>query len=187
MARRQKERLRPLLGAERAELERVARAGSGRADRVARAKVLLAVADGASFTNAAKAAGRQAGDAVAQLVAGFNREGLAALTPRHGGGAPKRYGASEQERILREFARAPEREQDGTATWSLTTVQRALGRAPDGLPRVSTKTILHVLWEAGYTWQASRTWCQTGVARRRRKDGTVVTTVDSEATPKNRP
>ena len=41
MSRRQKESLRPLTADERAELEHVGRAGSERADRVARAKALL--------------------------------------------------------------------------------------------------------------------------------------------------
>ncbi len=49
---------------------------------------------------------------------------------------------------MREFRRTPDREHDGTATWSLTTLQRAL-RAPDGLPAVSTKTILTTLWGPG--------------------------------------
>jgi hypothetical protein len=58
----QKEPLRPLTAAERAELERTVRAGSERADRAARAKALLAVADGARFTDAARVAGRRAGE-----------------------------------------------------------------------------------------------------------------------------
>lgn len=186
MAHKQKEPLRPLAVAERVALEAVARTGSERADRVARARALLAVADGATFMGAAQAAGRRSGDAVSQLVARFNREGLAAVAPRHGGGVTKRYGTPEQERILREFRRTPDRERDGTATWSLTTLQRALRAAPDGLPSVSTKTILHALWEAGYTWQRRRTWCHTGTAQRRRKDGSVVTRIDPDATPKKR-
>jgi hypothetical protein len=97
-----------------------------------------------------------------------------------------RYGLQERERILREVRRRPDREEDRTATWSLSTLQRALRRAPDGLPRVSTATILHVLWEAGYGWQADRTWCHTGTAKRRRKDGTVVDVVDPDAAPKKR-
>jgi transposase len=184
MARGQKEPLRAVTAAERAELERVARMGSDRADRVARARALLAAADGSRFTEAARAAGRRSGDAVGRLVARFNREGLAAVDPRHGGGPRPRYGAVERERILREFRRAPDRERDGTATWSLTTLRRALRRAPDGLPTVSTATILGVLWEAGYRWQRDRTWCHTGQARRRRRDGTVVTVTDPQAAPK---
>lgn len=186
MARRQKHPLRSLTPEERAELERIVRTRSDRADRLARAKQLLAVADGARFTDAARCAGRRSGDAVALLVQRFNTHGLGALEPRHGGGPPVQYGATERDRILREFRRPPDRQQDGTATWSLTTLQRALRRAPDGLPGVSTFTILTVLWEAGYTWQRERTWCPTGTARRQRRDGTVVETTDPHATPKKR-
>ena len=183
MAHPVKEPLRPLSAAERMELHRIARASSERADRVAHAKALLAVADGRPFTAAAQAAGRQSGDAVAQLVVRFNHDGLGALDRRHGGGPPVTYGPPERQRILQEFRRPPARERDGTATWSLTTLQRALQQAPDGLPAVSTATILSTLWEAGYTWQQSRTWCQTGTVRRKRKTG-VVTVTDPDATPK---
>ncbi|HEY3109925.1 MAG TPA: helix-turn-helix domain-containing protein [Chloroflexota bacterium] len=184
MAHPPKEPLRVLTAAERRELERVGRSGSERADRAARAKVLVAVADGARFTDAARAAGRRSGDGVAQLVARFNRGGLAALDTRHAGGPAVVYGPAERERILREFGRTPDRAADGTATWSLTTLQRALRRAPDGLPTVSTWTILAVLWDAGYAWQRSRTWCHTGVSVQRRKDGSVVRRVDPDAAPK---
>lgn len=183
MPRAQNEPLRPLSSEELTTLTTMARAGSERADRVARAKALLAAAEGASFAAAARQAGRRSGPGVGRLVARFNRTGLAALDSRHGGGSPIQYGTTERERILREFRRPPDREQDGTATWSLTTLQRALQRAPDGLPKVSTWTILQTLWEAGYTWQRSRTWCPTGSARRKRKGGTVTVT-DADATPK---
>jgi transposase len=186
MARPQNDPLRPLTTAEREILVRTSRAGSERADRVARAKALLAVAEGASYTGAAIAAGRRSGDGVAHLVARFNRMGIGALDARHGGGPPVRYGAAERDRILREFQRPPDREQDGTATWSLTTLRRALRRAPDGLPGVSTWTILTTLHEAGYTFQRDRTWCHTGTATRRRKDGTRVAITDPETTPKKR-
>ena len=61
MAQRRRIRLRPITAAERAVVERVARAGSASADRVARAKALLAVADGATFVGAARAVGRRSG------------------------------------------------------------------------------------------------------------------------------
>ena len=178
-----KDPLRPLTATERTTLEHLARATSERADRVTRAKLLLAVADGASFTAAAQRVGRRHRNAVAELVSRFNREGLAAVTPRYGGGPPRQYGPAERARILAEFPRAPDRAQDGTATWSLTTLQRALHRAPDGRPGVRTATIVAALWEAGYTWQQNRTWCHTGSARRRRRDGTVVEVHDPHATP----
>ena len=142
MGQRQKEPLRPLTADERAELGRVARASTEPAGRVARAKAMLAAADGARFTTAARAAGRRSGDAVAQLVARFNRLGLAALEAGHGGGPPVRYGPSERGRILRDFRRRPDRAEDGTATWSLTTLRRALRRGPDPLPTISTASHL---------------------------------------------
>lgn len=184
MSRRKVDPLRPLSTEERTTLERVARAQAERADRVARARALLAVADGATYTAAAAVAGRRSGDGVAQLVARFNRCGLAALDRRYGGGPPVQYGAAERERILTEFRRSPDRAQDGTATWSLTTLQRALRQAPDGLPTVSTFTIFQTLHAAGYTVQANRSWCQTGTAQRKRKNGTVKTVTDPLATPK---
>jgi transposase len=183
MARPQKAPLRSLTLRERTTLEQAARSGAERADRVARAKALLAVAGGATFTEAARTAGRRSGDAVAKLVARFNAAGLAALTPRHGGAPPTQYGPAEAERILREARRPPDRALDGTATWSLTTLQKALRAAPDGLPQVSTFTILRVLHDAGFTWQADRTWCETGVVQRKRKSG-VVEVIDPDAVAK---
>ncbi len=183
MSRCQKEPLRPLTTEERMELTRWSRARAEPAAIVARAKAVLAVADGQSFTTAARIAGRCSGDAVAHLVARFNDRGLAAIEPQHGGGQPKRYGVSEQERILHEARRAPDRQIDGTATWSLSTLQRALRQAPDGLPRVSTFTIWQVLHDDGWRWGRDRSWCATGMAVRKRKTG-AVTVTDPDALPK---
>jgi hypothetical protein len=52
MARHQREALRALGEAERAEVERLSRSGSERADRVRRATALLAVAEGQPFVAA---------------------------------------------------------------------------------------------------------------------------------------
>ncbi len=182
MPRLQNDPLRSLTAAEHVALERLSRAQAEPAARVARAKALLALAAGQSFT-AARAAGRKSGDAVAQLVARFNREGLTTLTPGHGGGQPKRYTPLEQERILREVRRVPERGLDGTGTWSLTTLQRAVRQAADGLSSVSTAAIWNVLHDAGFSWQQDRTWCETGVVIRKRKSGPV-TVGDSDAVAK---
>jgi transposase len=183
MSRRQKEPWRPLTPVEYTQLEHFSRAQSEPAATVAHALALLAVAAGQHFTDAAHAAGRRSGDAVAQLVARFNRTGLAALQPGHGGGPAPTYGAPEQVRILAEVRRTPDREADGTATWSLSTRQRVLRRAPDGLPKVSTSTIWWVLHDAGLSWQRDRSWCETGEALRKRKTGTV-TVHDPDATAK---
>jgi transposase len=183
MAHPQKDPLRPLTPEERRLLEQTVRAGSERAERVARARILLALEDGASFTAAGRLAGFRSSYGVAQFVRRFNRDGLSAVAGRHGGGPTLQYGPTEAKRILAEFQRPPDRATDGTAVWSLTTLQRALRRAPDGLPHVSTATIWRVLHEAGYSCQNSRTWCQTGVVKRKRKAG-VVEVTDPHATEK---
>ncbi len=183
MARAQKEPLRPLTAAEHSALAQVSGCSSLPAVLVARATALLAVARGRSYTAAAQAAGRRSGDAIAHVVARFNKEGLAALEPRHGGGPAPQYTETERQRILTEARRPPERERDGTATWSLTTLQRALRQAPDGLPQISTYTIWCVLRGEGWTWQRSRSWCDTGTAQRLRKSG-VVTLTDPDTAPK---
>jgi hypothetical protein len=182
MTRRQKDPLRALTVEERAVLERLSRSQSEPASQVARAKALLTVAAGQSYTAAAHAAGRRSGDAVAQLVTRFNQHGVPAIVPGHGGGPPPTYTVSERNRILAEARRVPDREADGTATWSLMTLRRALRTAPDGLPAVSTATIRAVLIDAGWSWQRSRTWCETGTVQRKRKSGVVtVTDPDAEA------
>ena len=183
MSRRQNSPLRLLTTEEREWLEEISRAQSQPSSHVARAKALLAVAQGNSFTDAATAVGRRSGDAVGRVVARFNHDGLAAVDPNHGGGPQPVYGTIGSERILDEFQRTPDREHDGTATWSLTTLQRALRKAPDGLPIVSRDTIARVLRDAGWTWQRSRSWCKTGTVLRKRKAGTVEV-VDPDAMPK---
>jgi len=140
------------------------------------------VSRGVEYERAAREVGRRDGDRVAALVKRFNEEGLAALGSRHGGGPQVIYGVTERERILREVRRTPTCEVDGTASWSLSTLQRALREAKDGLPKVSEDTIRKVLLEAGYDWQQSRSWCQTGqVVRQRQAGSVVVTDPDSEA------
>ena len=142
------------------------------------------MAEGQSYTTAAQRVGRRTGDTVARWVAGFNRDGLAAGVPRHGGGHPLRYGGAEQRRILAEVARVPERARDGTATWSLNTLRDALRRAEDGLPGISTHTIGRTLHTAGFGWQRSRTWCETGVVLRKRKRDGLVAVTDPDAAAK---
>ena len=184
MSRQQKDPLRPLRDTERVSLVRLSRSASAPAAQVARARALLAVAEGLSYTAAARLVGRHTGDTVARWVAGFNDTGLAAVVPRHGGGQPLRYGAVEQRRILAEVARPPDRVRDGTASWSLSTLRTALRQAPDGLPGISTYTIGRILHEAGFGWQQSRTWCETGVVVRKRKQGGLVRVTAPDAAAK---
>ena len=163
--------LRPFTEAERQELQRVSRAPSETVIRHQRAMALLAVADGSSLIDAARAAGWRVHDTVARLIRRFNERGLAALDELPRPGHPRRYGSRERARIEQELQRSPLLKEDGTATWSLTTLQRRLREAPDGLPEVSTFTILHSIHEAGYTWQQNRTWCKTGTTLHKDQHG----------------
>ncbi len=183
MTRRKKDPLRELTTEEQEWLTRVSRSASEPASHVARAKQILAVAAGHSYTEAARLSGRKSNDAVSQLVSRFNREGVVAIEPRHGGGPAIQYGTAEQERILREMARTPDPARDGTATWSLKTLCHALRTAEDGLPQVSEDTIRKTMLTAGYSWQKSRSWCKTGAVQRKRKTGIVMVT-DPDSTPK---
>ena len=183
MSRRKKDPLRPLTEEERNWLERISRSQAEPASHVAKAKQVLAVADGYSYTEAAQKSGRKSGDAVSQLVSRFNQEGMNAIMPRHGGGPAIKYGVEECERILKEVRRKPTPAEDGTATWSLSLLRQALRKGPDGLPEISEDTIRTVLLEAGFSWQKTRGWCETGQVVRRRKRGKEIVT-DPDTTPK---
>jgi len=65
----------------------------------------------------------------------------------------------------------------------LSLLCQALRKAPDGLPEISEDTIRTVLLGAGFSWQNTRSWCETGQAVRKRKRGKVIVT-DPDATAK---
>ena len=181
MGTMQQERLRPLTIAEQRELKTIVKASSERVDRVRRAAAVLAVARGASFSAAARAAGFRSVGAVTYLVRRFNREGLGALRIAAGRGRRPTYDAAARARIVATAQRPPDRKTDGTATWSLSTLERTIRR--EGLPRVGATTIRRVLHEAGSSYQRTRTWCPTGTAQRKRKAG-VVEVVDPKTEEK---
>jgi transposase len=181
MATMQQERMRPLTIAEQREVETLVRASSERVDRVQRATALLAVAGGQTFSAAAQAAGYRSPQAVTYLVRRFNRVGLAALEIAAGRGRHPTYDAAARARIVATAQRPPERKVDGTATWSLSTLERTVRR--EGLPRVGATTIRRVLRDAGSSYQRTRTWCPTGTAQRKRKAG-VVQVVDPQTEEK---
>lgn len=171
MAPQQVVGLRVLTEAARAELTRVQRATSGRHDAVQRATALLAVAAGASFAAAARAAGYAGGSTVHALVKRFNIRGVAALMIAPGRGPKAIYDAATRAQVVALAQRLPDRKVDGTATWSLSTLARAAQR--EIFPAPKARTIAQILRDAGSAYQKTRTWCPTGTAERQRKDGVV--------------
>ena len=181
MARPQKEQLRALTAEEESALQHIIRASSERVDRVRRARALLAVARGQPFAQAAQQAGFQSGTAVAGLVQRFNARGLAALCIAGGRGRTPTYDAEARAKVVATAQTVPDRKKDGTATWSLSTLQKRLRK--EGLERIGTNTIKRVLEDAGSSYQKTRSWCPTGTAQRVRKSG-VVTVVDPDTEQK---
>ena len=178
MSRRQKDPLRALSAEERTELTRLSRSRSAPA---ARATALLAPMGRAIWRRHA----RPGGATTTRLRPGW-RASIARACQPSGRGMVGHRSAMAQQRILAEVRRPPDRERDGTATWSLSTLQRALPRAGDGLARVSTYTIWKTLHAAGLSGQHSRTWCETGVVLRKRKRGGPVVVHDPDALGKKR-
>lgn len=183
MPARHKAPLRLLSADERQELQRIVKASSERLDRVRRAEAVLAVATGRPYTEAARQAGFKSGDSIAQLVERFNQRGLSALDIAPGRGPKPTYDSAARARILQKTQAPPDRRQDGTATWSLTTLERALREEGGGLSTLGASTIRAVVHEEGYSFQRTRTWCPTGTAQRKRKEG-VVTVVDPDTQAK---
>jgi transposase len=181
MATPQQEPLRAVSAEEQAALVRISNATSERRDRVRRATALLAVAQGQAFAQAAQQAGFASGTAVADLVTRFNRHGLRALAIAAGRGRKPTYDLGARTRIVATAQRPPDRREDGTATWSLSTLQRSLRR--ENFPQLGRSTIRRLLQEAGSSYQQTRTWCPTGTALRKRKAG-VVRVVDPETEAK---
>src|SRR4051812_26348116 len=81
MSRHQKDLLRPLTADERQQLTRLSRSLSAPAAQVERARALLAIADGASYTAAAHQVGRRHTETLSAWVSRFNRDGLVAVRP----------------------------------------------------------------------------------------------------------
>jgi transposase-like protein len=81
MSRHRKDPLRPLTADERTELTRLSRSQSAPAAEVDRARALLTIADGASYTAAAHLVGRRHNETISAWISRFNRDGLAAVRP----------------------------------------------------------------------------------------------------------
>ena len=170
MGRHPKKPLRGLTEVEKAKLIQVATSEVDRVERIRRARALLAVAEGQSFTEAARSARMRSSSGVAAIVQRFHERGLAALDTVPGAGRHPIYSAAQRDLILAEVRREMER----TSFWSLSTLEQALRQASNGVPRVSAKTIGQVLRDAGYTWHPGRhAWVQNGEAMQEQEKSRV--------------
>lgn len=156
MGAQQKRPLRLLTLQEREALSQKATSISERVNRVKKAKALLAVADGCSFTEA----GRQVGmsrDGVSQLVERFHQRGVAVLSIAPGRGRQPTYTSQDHEQILQEVQRCPTWDIDQCTVWSLSFLQKSLHAK--GLGDISLRTIRRVLQAHGWKYQqTTHTW-----------------------------
>jgi transposase len=84
---------------------------------------------------------------VSQLLERFNQRGLAALLIASGRGRKATSTPQQRGRIVQALRRAPDRQEDATAIWSLSTLREALRK--QALPKVGVSPIRQVLPEAG--------------------------------------
>ena len=160
MGRRQKRPIRGLTDVEKAELMRIEASPDERVERIRRARVILAVAGGQSFTRAARTARMRSSSGVAAIVQRFHERGLEALDTLPGAGRRLIYTVAERQMIMAEV----QSQMEGMPFWSLSALQQALRQSSSAVPRVSAKTIGQLLREAGYTWDsASHAWVRAGV------------------------
>jgi transposase len=156
MGAQQKRPLRQLTQQEREELFQKATSLSERVSTVKKAKALLAVADGGTFTEA----GRQVGmsrDGVSQLVERFHHRGVEALSIAPGRGRKPTYTSQDHEQILQEIQRRPTWDVDQCTVWSLPLLQKSL--YAKGFLDICPKTIRLVLQAHGWKYQqTTRTW-----------------------------
>ena len=113
------------------------------------------MAQGRPFAQAAPQAGFRSGSAIAGLVQRFNRHGLAARRIAAGRGRRPSHDPATRAQIVATAQRPPDRKTDGTATWSLSTLQRTLRR--EAFPQLGATTIRRVREDAGSSYQRTRT------------------------------
>lgn len=161
MGIQQKVSLRELTQQEREELSRRAKASSERVDVGKKAKAILAIADGSTFTEAGKQAGMSR-KGISDLIKRFDQRGLDVLMIAPGRGPKPTYTSQDHELILREVQRCPNWDTEQSLVWSLPLLQKSL-RAK-GLSHICSETIRLVLQAHGWKYQPTRTWHQTDEA-----------------------
>jgi transposase len=156
MGAQQKRPLRQLTPQEREELSQKATSISEPVSMGKKAKALLTVADGYTFTEAGRQVG-MSGDGVSQLVERFHHRGVQALCIAPGRGRKPTYTSQDHEQILREIQRHPTWDVDQCIVWSLPLLQRSL--QAKGFLDISPRTIRRVLQAHGWKYQpTTRTW-----------------------------
>jgi transposase/transcriptional regulator with XRE-family HTH domain len=117
---------------QREELTRWAQSRTLPAGDVFRARLMLALADGKSWSQI-EAELNTSRPTIARWKQRFEQQGMAGLDPRHKGSAPRRATAAVQARVLRRATQCPP---DGSTHWSCRKMAAALGLSKSTVQRI---------------------------------------------------
>lgn len=90
----------------------------------------------------------------------FNEQGLPGLKEREGRGRPPLYKGEDRQKILEVATSKPQELGLCFTTWSLPKLRDYL-REKDIAPEIGWETVRRILKEAGWNYQASKTWCES--------------------------
>src|SRR4051812_24118546 len=124
--------LRKLTDDEREELTRWAQSRTMPAGDVLRARLILALADGLSYSRIEDHLGISR-PTIARWKDRFEKESLAGLEPRHKGSDPRTVTAAVQARVLRKTNQKPE---DGSTHWSCRKMAAVAGVSKSTVQRI---------------------------------------------------
>ena len=118
--------------AQRSELTKWAQSRTLAAGDVFRARLILALADGASYSEIVRTLQTTA-PTISRWKQRFEQDGIAGLDPRHKGSQPRVATAQVQARIARKTLQKPS---DGSTHWSCRKMAEALGVSKSTVQRV---------------------------------------------------
>ena len=124
--------LRELTEAEREELTRWAQSRRMPSGDVVRARLILALADGLTYSRIEDRLGISR-PTIARWKERFEKEGMAGLEPRHKGSEPRTVTPAVQARVLRKTTRKPE---DGSTHWSCRKMAAVAGVSKSTVQRI---------------------------------------------------
>lgn len=125
-------------GEQRDELGKWAASRTLRAGDVFRARLILALADGQTYSEIMTSLQTTA-PTISRWKQRFEKDGLAGLDPRHKGSQPRVADAQVQARIARKTQQKPT---DGSTHWSCRKMAQALGLSKSTVQRVWAQTRL---------------------------------------------
>lgn len=129
------QRVLQLSDEQRQELTRWAQSRTLPAGEVLRARLILALGEGKSWTEIEAALGTSR-PTIARWKERFEQNGMSGLDSRHQGSKPRRVTPAMQARVLRKTTQKPE---DGSTHWSCRKMAAALGVSKSTVQRIWTQ------------------------------------------------